>query len=262
MSGFTNGSYSAGYSYLANSALMGQVTFKDETTTRMTTSKTYDYLNRLLTTASTSTGPVSSHSYQYNDANQRTRVDLVDGSYWVYEYDKLGQVTSGKRYWADGTTNNNLVRGFTWGLDLSGSVEGAGGIGGLLMFTDTATSTTHFTTYDGNGNVIALVKASDGSKTADYEYSPFGEVIRASGSGANSNPFRFSTKYQDDATDLLYYGYRFYNASTGRWVSRDLIRESGGLNLQAFVQNDCIGNLDSLGLVIQRGYEVSISNEG
>ena len=76
---------------------------RDSTTTRMTTSKTYDYLNRLLSTASTSTGPVSSHSYQYNDANQRTRVDLVDGSYWVYEYDKLGQVTSGKRYWADGS---------------------------------------------------------------------------------------------------------------------------------------------------------------
>ena len=31
---------------------------------------------------------------------------------------------------------------------------------------------------------------------------------------AKANPFRFSTKYQDDETDLLYYGYRYYNAST------------------------------------------------
>jgi YD repeat-containing protein len=46
---------------------------------------------------------VSSHAYQYNDANQRTQVALTDGSYWVYEYDKLGQVISGKRFWSDGT---------------------------------------------------------------------------------------------------------------------------------------------------------------
>jgi RHS repeat-associated protein len=38
---------------------------------------------------------------------------------------------------------------------------------------------------------------------------------------AKANPFRFSTKYQDDETDLFYYGYRYYSASTGRWISRD-----------------------------------------
>jgi YD repeat-containing protein len=41
--------------------------------------------------------------YHYNDANQRTRVTLADGSYWIYQYDKLGQVTAGKKYWSDGT---------------------------------------------------------------------------------------------------------------------------------------------------------------
>ena len=48
---------------------------------------------------------------------------------------------------------------------------------------------------------------------------PFGEVLRATGPMAKANPFRFSTKYQDDETDLLYYGYRYYSASTGRWMS-------------------------------------------
>jgi RHS repeat-associated protein len=38
---------------------------------------------------------------------------------------------------------------------------------------------------------------------------------------ARANPFRFSTKYQDDETDLLYYGFRYYNPNTGRWISRD-----------------------------------------
>ena len=76
---------------------------------------------------------------------------------------------------------------------------------------------------------------------------PFGEVIRAPGPIATANPFRVSTKYQDDETDLLYYGYRYYNASTGRWISRDLIEEDGGLDLYAFVENDTVSNYDLLG---------------
>ena len=66
---------------------------------------------------------------------------------------------------------------------------------------------------------------------------------------AKLNPFRFSTKYQDDETDLLYYGYRYYNASTGRWLSRDPIEERGGLNLYAIVRNDPIGLIDLFGLI-------------
>jgi len=54
----------------------------------MTTTKQYDNLHRLL---SISSGPKSagvvplSFNYAYNDANQRTRVTLNDGSFWVYE---------------------------------------------------------------------------------------------------------------------------------------------------------------------------------
>jgi hypothetical protein len=44
----------------------------------------------------------------------------------------------------------------------------------------------------------------------NYEYGRFGEVISATGPMAKVNPIRFSTKYQDDETDLLCYGFRFY----------------------------------------------------
>ena len=64
---------------------------------------------------------------------------------------------------------------------------------------------------------------------ADGEYGPFGEVIRATGPMAKLNPFRFSTKYQDDETDFLYYGYRYYNPSTGRWIGRDPAAEHKGV---------------------------------
>ncbi|MCX6921883.1 MAG: RHS repeat-associated core domain-containing protein [Verrucomicrobia bacterium] len=113
-----------------------------------------------------------------------------------------------------------VVRSFVWGLDLSGSPQGAGGVGGLLEINDAANGI-QFAASDGNGNVAALVKGTDGTASAQYEYGPFGEVIRATGPMARANPLRFSTKYQDDETDLFYYGYRYYNASTGRWLSRD-----------------------------------------
>jgi RHS repeat-associated protein len=57
-------------------------------------------------------------------------------------------------------------------------------------------------------------------------------VIRATGPMARANPFRFSTKYQDDETDLLYYGVRYYKPSTADWLSRDPIDEPGFALLQ------------------------------
>ena len=62
-------------------------------------------------------------------------------------------------------------------------------------------------------------------------------------------PFRFSTKYQDAETGLLYYGYRFYDPITGRWLSRDPIEEEGGLNLYGFVRNDGVNFFDADGRI-------------
>jgi len=89
-------------------------------------------------------------------------------------------------------------------------------------------------------------------KRACGEYGPFGELLRATGPMAKLNPFRFSTKYQDDETDLLYYGYRYYNASTGRWLNRDPIEELGGVNLYGFVANNPVNQIDILGQQTRR----------
>jgi RHS repeat-associated protein len=66
---------------------------------------------------------------------------------------------------------------------------------------------------------------------------------------AKANPFRFSSKYQDDETDLLYYGYRYRIAGAGAWISRDpLGEESGGPNVYGFVQGDPVNFTDPFGL--------------
>jgi len=125
-----------------------------------------------------------------------------------------------------------LVRSYVWGLDLSGTRQGAGGVGGLLEVTYCGTQTTNcFAAFDGNGNVGALANAVGGTVVAQYEYGPFGEVLRATGPMAEASALRFSTKYQDAETDLVYRpGGRYVIPSIGRWASRESIGESGAAN--------------------------------
>ena len=86
-------------------------------------------MNRLTGIQSSGTGfqPVY-YSYQYNLANQRTAITNADNSYWLYQYDALGQVVSGKKYWSD----NSAVAGqqFECGFDDIGNrkTTKAGGV--------------------------------------------------------------------------------------------------------------------------------------
>jgi RHS repeat-associated protein len=59
--------------------------------------------------------------------------------------------------------------------------------------------------------------------------------------------FGFSSKYTDKESGLLYYGYRFYNPTQGRWSNRDPIEEQGGINVYGFVGNQSINKNDLLG---------------
>ncbi len=165
----------------------------------------------------------------------------------AYLYDGWNLVT-------EVSTNLQLAIGnrqsYLWGLDLSQSLQGAGGVGGLLSCSSLQSPASSLLyCYDGNGNVMALVDTADGSLAATYEYDPFGNTLRATGEHAAANPFRFSTKYTDDETGLVYYGYRYYSAELGRWVSRDPAGEQDSPNVQLQCRNSCIDSIDPLGLL-------------
>jgi RHS repeat-associated protein len=91
----------------------------------------------------------------------------------------------------------------------------------------------------------------NGNEVATFDYTPFGSVRTSSGTYANTNPFRCSSEYHDDETDLVYYNFRYYNPDIGRWINRDPIGEKGGFNLYVFVQNDTTNKYDYLGLSSQ-----------
>jgi RHS repeat-associated protein len=170
-----------------------------------------------------------------------------------------------------GTLNFEPATLFSWGRDLSGSLHGAGGVGGLLAISkgnpgaekpggaqpepsarDRRSQTSNlkletlFPTYDANGNIGQLIDES-GSVVAAYAYDPFGNVTEMAGAEAAENPWRFSTKPVEAGTGWLYYGYRWLDAEIGRWVNRDPIEESGGVNLYGFVGNASLHSIDYLG---------------
>ena len=140
---------------------------------------------------------------------------------------------------------------YTRGTDVSGSLEGAGGIGGLLArshgYSSGNWSTHNFYHADGNGNITYLVDGSQGL-AASYRYDPFGNPIGVSGSLWQANTYRFSSKMVDAVSWLYYYGYRWYAPNLQRWLNRDPIGERGGKNLYTFVRNSPVGFSDPFGL--------------
>jgi len=106
-----------------------------------------------------------------------------------------------------------------------------------------------------NTNVSDVV-AFDGLLAAHYEYAPFGKITIDTGGndGAypigqpSSNPFGFSSEYNDETLGLFYYNYRHYVPVYGRWNTYDLAEELFTDNLYLINDNDCIDKTDFLGL--------------
>ena len=106
-------------------------------------------------------------------------------------------IYDGKRVIQERIGGNTPQVSYTRGTDLSGSLEGAGGIGGLLARSSGYSSgnwTSHaYYHADGNGNITCLMDTNQ-SVVASYRYDPFGNTISQSGSLADANVYRFSSK--------------------------------------------------------------------
>ena len=175
--------------------------------------------------------------------NSRQNDYVYDGWNLIGELRQQGKGTQWKTY--------------MWGLDLSFSPQGAGGIGGLLVITaldeegktsKNEESQIHLPIFDGNGNVMGLVLAENRELVAHYSYGTFGELLRSTGPAAIGNAFRYSTKYADVESGLCYFGYRYYSPERGRWLNRDPLKENGGFNIYGFVNNSVPNHHDFLGL--------------
>ena len=132
-----------------------------------------------------------------------------------------------------------------WGLDIDGTLQGAGGVGGLLAVV--RDDGVFFPTYDANGNVSEYV-TTNGEIVAHYDYSPFGEPLVASGPLASTFTHQFSTKPYCAVTGFSEYQMRKYRPEIGRFCSRDLLPTQRDEPVYAFVNNSCYNAVDYLGL--------------
>ena len=206
---------------------------------------TYDAANRLKTVSSNGVTLVTN----FYDAKSRRVKKVTQNATTTFFYDGWNLLEERIAY-TNGTTST--IRYF-WGKDLSGTLQGAGGVGGLLYLTVSNSSTPNSSTqqlyipcYDNNGNITRYCDAN-GNTVAQYTYDAFGNSISKSGLLADSFRHLFSTKYFDAETGLYYYGYRFYSPSLMRWLNRDPIEERGGLNLYTFCNNAMFCKFDVLG---------------
>jgi len=141
-------------------------------------------------------------------------------------------IYDGMRVIQERNSANTPTVSYTRGSDLSGTFEGAGGIGGLLARShayqsgDGSWTNHNYYHADGGGNITYLVDSSQ-NLAASYRYDPFGNTISSSGTLASTNIYRFSSKEFHAASAMYYYGYRFYDPNLQRWPNRDPLAEQG-----------------------------------
>jgi RHS repeat-associated protein len=139
---------------------------------------------------------------------------LYDGSQLVAEY-LSGTLTATNTFGVDGLVSRHSA---------SGSV---------------------FYTFDERGNVSQRT-SSTGSVLSSDVYDAYG--TRTSTGGADVFGYGAQAGYYTDSeTGLVLCTHRFYDPSTGRWLTRDPISYRGGVNLYGYVGNDPGNRVDPSG---------------
>jgi len=204
----------------------------------------------------------------YDDENELIRVTVTNQFKKEFVYDGMRRLrirrefgwissawtqTNEIHYVYDGNviiqlrdTNNVPTLTFTRGSDLSGSLQRAGGIGGLLAMTESSGANSYYHS-DGNGNITMLINSYQ-LPVGKYGYDSFGNPLWESGAKAFVNPFWFSSQLYDPDAGFLQYLYRIYISELDRWLNQDPIQEIGGINLYTYVVNNPINLIDPDGL--------------
>ena len=193
-------------------------------------------------------------NYNWDFENRLTQVTLLgSGGSATFRYSPFGKRIQ-KSFTQSGlTTVNNYI--YDAGnviqiVDASGTIKSRythedATDQPLALFSGGSTS---YYQQDGLGSITSLSSPA-GDLVNTYSYDSYGRLTGSTGTLAN--PFQYTGREYDSETGLYYYRARYYDPSTGRFLSQDPIGFDGGVNSYAYVDNSPSNATDPFGLQAQ-----------
>ena len=210
------------------------------------TSYTYDADGRL----STITAGATITTFHYNTDGTLARVDLPGAHQITYLYDAGGRRIA-RAY------DSTRTHAWSYGagrLPLA-EYDGSGALRTVFFYAGADTPVkmirsgqTYHLVSDRLGSPRLILDAG-GAVIKRLDYDAFGNVL-VDTNPAFDLPFGFAGGLRDPAHELIRFGARDYQPSTGRWTAKDPILFSGAWHLYAYVGNDPVNWVDSSGLAI------------
>jgi RHS repeat-associated protein len=209
----------------------------------------YDQAGRLAERTDGLTNPSAVTRYQYDALGSLLGVTLPNGQVVSYEVDGLGRRVS--------RASNGSWIGYLYQsqLRIAALVDTAGAVTSQFVYGNKENVPEYMINggvkyriiSDERGSVRLVVNAADGSVAQRMDYDAWGVVTADTNPGFQ--PFGFAGGLYDAETGLVRFGARDYDASIGRWISKDPNLFGGGQgNLFVYVGNDPVNLIDPSGL--------------
>ena len=175
-------------------------------------------------------------SYAYDSLGERTSYTPTSGSATTYSYDQAGRLisatgtsTTNYAYDGDGLRTSKTTGGTTtvYAWDLSGSLplllsDGTNsyiyGPDGLPLEQISTSGTVDYYHHDQLGSTRMLTNAS-GTTVGSFTYDPYGNLTGST--GTTTTPLGYAGQYTDAETGLQYLRARYYDPSTGQFLTLD-----------------------------------------
>jgi RHS repeat-associated protein len=193
-----------------------------KTVSSSTTNYSWDYENRL--TSVTLPGSGGTVSFVYDPFGRRIKkVSSTGTSVFAYDGDNLIEETN---------SSGTVVARYSQALNIDEP---------LALLRSSATS---YFNADGLGSITSLANAS-GALVQTYTFDSFGKQTASSGSVTNA--LQYTSREYDAETGLYFYRARYYDSSTGHFLSEDPIGFEASTNFYPYVGNNPTNQYDPLG---------------
>jgi len=189
-------------------------------------------------------------TFLYDEFSNLRHVEMPNG-------DQLEYIVDGHDRRVGKKVNSVITQAFLYEdqLRVAAEFDGTGTLISLFVYSASPNSPDYMvksgTTYrvlkDHLGSPRVVVDSTGGTVAQRMDFDEFGVVTMSTPAGFQ--PFGFAGGIHDAHTQLTRFGARDYDATTGRWTSKDPIGFSGGAtNLYEYAAGDAVNFRDPSGL--------------